>query len=65
MKNGLTKEQLADYEQFCRDRNSGRILTPDGLRLICAACNYDAEAIGKQMLETLAKIGLGESKNAE
>jgi len=40
---------------FCRDRNSGRILTPDGLQLICAACNYDAEAIGKQMLETFAK----------
>lgn len=65
MKSGLTKKQLADFEQLCRDRNSGRILTPDGLRLICAACNYDAEAIGKQMLETLAKIGPRENKNAE
>ncbi|HUM85362.1 MAG TPA: cytochrome C [Lachnospiraceae bacterium] len=56
MKNGLTKKQLADYEQLCRDRNSGRVLTPDGLRLICAACNYDTEAIGKHFLELLPKI---------
>ncbi len=56
MKNGLTKKQLADYEQLCRDRNSGRVLTPDGLRLICAACNYDAEVIGKHFLELLPKI---------
>jgi len=29
------------------------------LRLICAAENYDPEAIGKRMLEALAKIGRG------
>lgn len=32
-------------------------LTSDGLRLICVAENYAPEAIGKRMLETLAKIG--------
>jgi len=52
----LTKKQIADYEQFYRDRNSGRILTPDSLRFICAACNYDAKAIGKHLLELLPNI---------
>ena len=52
----LTKKQIADYEQLCRDRDNGRILTPDGLRFICEAYHYDEEAIGKHMLETLAKI---------
>ena len=33
----ITKKQLEDYEQLCRDRNNGRLLTPDGLRLICEA----------------------------
>jgi hypothetical protein len=32
------------------------MLTPDGLRLICAGFDYDPEAIGKHMLETLARI---------
>lgn len=39
----ITKKQLADYEQLCKDRNNGRILTPDGLRFICAAYEYDPE----------------------
>lgn len=56
MKSALTKKQLADYEQLCRDRNNGRILTPDGLRFICESYNYDAEKIGKHMLEVLAQF---------
>lgn len=52
----ITKKQLEDYEKLCCDRSNGRILTPDGLRFVCAACNYDAEAIGKHMLETLARL---------
>lgn len=52
----ITKKQLADYEQLCKDRNSGRILTPDGLRFICEAYDYDVEKIGKHFLETLPKI---------
>ncbi len=52
----ITKKELEDYQQLCRDRNNGRILTPDGLRFICEANKYDPEAIGKHMLETLARI---------
>lgn len=52
----MTKKQIEDYEQLCRDRNNGRLLTPDGLRFICEANNYDPEAIGRHFLETLARI---------
>lgn len=56
MKKTLTQKQIADYEQLCRDRDSGRLLTPDGLRFICAAYNYDPEAIGQHFLEQLADM---------
>ena len=52
----MTKKQIEDYEQLCRDRNNGRLLTPDGLRFICEANNYNPEAIGRHFLETLARI---------
>ena len=39
-----------------RDRDNGRILTPDCLRVVCAGFDYDPEAIGKYMLEKLAKF---------
>ena len=52
----ISKEQYQDYLRFCKDRNHGRILTPEGLRLICEACRYDAKAIGEHFLERLAQI---------
>lgn len=57
MKKTLTQKQIADYEQLCRDRNNGRLLTPDELRFICEANNYDPETIGRHFLEVLAKMG--------
>ena len=60
MKKALTQKQIADYEQLCRDRNNGRLLTPDGLRFICEANNYDAESIGRHFLEVLGRM-----KNAQ
>ncbi len=52
----ITKKELEEYRQMCDDKNNGRILTSDGLRLICDAHKNDPEAIGKHMLETLARI---------
>lgn len=52
----ISKKELEDYRQLCKDRNEGKILTPDGLRFICQACDYNAEKIGKQMLNNMAKI---------
>ena len=56
----ISKKQYDDYKQLCKERDEGRILTPDetpdGLRFICEAYNYDPEAIGKHMLEALVKV---------
>lgn len=52
----ITKAQLADYECLCRDRTYGRLLTPEGLRFICEANGFDAEAIGKHFLEVMSTL---------
>ena len=51
----ITKKQMEEYERLRRERDNGRILTPDGLRLICAAYENDPEKIGAHMLEMLYK----------
>lgn len=56
MEKELTQKQIADYKQLCRDRDSGRLLTPNGLRFICEAYHYDPEAIGRHFLEVLARL---------
>ena len=52
----ISKKELEDYRQLCKARDNGRILTPDGLRVICEGLNRDPEAIGKHMLEALARM---------
>jgi len=52
----ITKKQKEEYDQLRRDRDNGRILTPDGLRIVCAAYDNDPEKIGIHMLEMLAKF---------
>lgn len=52
----ITKRELEDYRKMCYDRDHGRLLTSEGLRLICEGLNRDPEAIGKHILETLARI---------
>ncbi len=52
----ITKKQLEEYEQLKRDRDHGRLLTPDGLRFICETNGYDPEKIGKHFLEVLPKV---------
>ena len=52
----ITKKQLEEYEKLRRDRDNGRVLTPDGLRIICAGFENDPEKIGIHMLEMLAKF---------
>lgn len=52
----LTNKEYEEYQKYKEDKLYGRLLTSDGLRLICAAENYDPEAIGKRTLEALAKI---------
>ena len=52
----LTKAQIEDYRKLCEARDHGRLLTPDGLRFICAANDYDPEKIGRHFLEVLPQI---------
>ena len=52
----LTDKQYEEYQRLCYARDHGRLLTPDGLRFMCEACEYDPEKIGKHILEVLPKI---------
>lgn len=52
----IKKKQQEEYEQLKRDRDNGRLLTPDGLRFICEANGYDPEKIGKHFLGVLPKV---------
>jgi hypothetical protein len=52
----ITNKQYEEYRKLIDDREHGRILTPDGLRFICSACDFDPTEIGKIMLENLAKL---------
>ena len=40
--------------KMLRYKEEGRLLTPDGLRMICSAHEYDPEKIGLHMLTVLA-----------
>ena len=48
----MTSKQVQDY----RERDRGRILTPDGLIFICEACHYDPEAIGRHFIEIATRF---------
>lgn len=52
----ITKKELEDYKKISYDREHERLLTVDGLRLICDGLSRDPEAIGKHFLEILARI---------
>lgn len=52
----ITNKQYEEYQNHLDDKTKGRLLTPDGLRFICSACNYDPTEIGKIMLENLANL---------
>ena len=52
----ISKKEYEGYKRYLKDRESGKILTPDSLRLICASCNNNAEEIGKQVFMALARM---------
>ena len=64
MKTYLTAKQYAEYKQMCHDRDHGRLLTPDGLRFVCASHNYDPEEIGRHFLEVLGGFELEKTQIA-
>lgn len=52
----ISNKQYAEYEQYQSDKIHGRILTPDGLKLICEANNLDPTEIGLHFLRMYAKF---------
>lgn len=52
----LTNKEYSDYQIYLRDKNMGRILTPDGLKLLCEAEKANPEEIGKRILETYMRF---------
>ena len=51
----IKNSEYEEFQKYLHNKNNGRILTPDGLRLICQANDYDAEKIGQHFLEVLPK----------
>ena len=52
----IKNSEYEEFQKYLHNKNNGRILTPDGLLLICQANDYDAEKIGQHFLEVLPKI---------
>ena len=52
----IKNSEYEEFQKYLHNKNSGRILTLDGLRLIYQANDYDAEKIGQHFLEVLPKI---------
>lgn len=52
----IKNSEYEEFQKYLHNKNNGQILTPDGLRLICQANDYDAEKIGQHFLEVLPKI---------
>lgn len=52
----ISNKEYEKYQQYQIDKLHGHILTPDGLRIICAGVDNDLERIGIHMLEMLAKF---------
>ncbi|MBO6308620.1 MAG: cytochrome C [Oribacterium sp.] len=51
----IKNSEYEEFQKYLHDKNNGRILTPDGLRFICQANDYDPEKIGRHMLEVMAR----------
>ena len=52
----ITNKEYEKYQQYQTDVLHGRILTPDGLRVICAGLDNEPDKIGIHMLEMLDKF---------
>ena len=52
----ISNKEYEKYQQYQTDKLYGQILTPDGLRVVCAGLDNNTEKIGIHMLEMLAKF---------
>ena len=49
----ISNKEYEKYQQYQTDKLHGRILTPDGLRVVCAGLDNDPEKIGKLLYSIL------------
>lgn len=52
----ITNKEYAEYDKYKTDLIHGRILTPDGLKIICEANDFDPAKIGLHFLQMYAKL---------
>ena len=52
----ISNKEYDAFKQYQRDVIHGRVLTPDGLRVVCDGLDNNPEKIGKHMLEILNKF---------
>lgn len=52
----ISNKEYEKYQQYQKDVLHGRVLTPDGLRVVCAGLGNDPERIGIHMLDMLTKF---------
>lgn len=52
----ITNKEYEEFQKYKTDVVKGRVLTPDGIRLIVKANDYDSEGIGKDILRAYAKM---------
>lgn len=52
----ISNKEYEEFQKYKRGKINGHILTPDGLRFIIEANEYDAQKIGQHFLEMVPKI---------
>lgn len=52
----ITNKEYEEYQKYKKDKFNGHILSPDVLRFIIEANEYDAQKIGQHFLDMLPKI---------
>ena len=52
----ISNKEYEEYQKYKQDKSNGRVLTSDGLRLICEANEFNPWKIGHYILEDLAHI---------
>ena len=50
----ITNKEYEEYREYKHNKFNGRIITPDGLALICKGNNMSPQEIGEQMLDIYA-----------
>ena len=53
----ITDREFKNYEKYEGEKNSGRLITMNLLRIICEANNNVPEAVGKDILNIVRTVG--------